>query len=198
MKTARLEAFSDGVIAIIITIMVLELRPPDHLTPTSLAGLWPVLTGYALSFALVAIYWVNHHNLLHLARTASRRMLWANILWLFWLSLIPFATAAIGRDPHDPFTMNVYGVVQLICAATYRWLWQAVLRDVELTPNLIGWRKSQERKGRNSVMLFATAIPMAWIHPGWSIAIYVSIAIAYVLPSRDFESVVQFRSEQQE
>ena len=173
--------------------MVLELKPPDQLTPSTLAGLWPVLTGYGLSFALVAIYWVNHHNLFHLAHNASRKMLWANMLWLFWLSLIPFATAAIGRDPHDPFTMNVYGFVQMLCAATYRWLWLAVLSEVKLSPELLDWRKRQERKGRNSVLLFAFALPMAWVHPGWSIAIYIAIAVAYVVPSREFESVVQSR-----
>lgn len=191
MKTARLEAFSDGVIAIIITIMVLELKVPEQLTPDSLLALWPVLLSYALSFALVAIYWVNHHNLLHLAQGSSRRMLWTNMLWLFWLSLIPFATASIGHHPRDPFTMNVYGLVQLACALSYQGLWRAVMRHAVLPEPLMQWHRQQERKGGRSIWLFAAALPLAWVHPGWCIALYVGIAIAYVLPSRGFEQAMQ-------
>ena len=187
MKTARLEAFSDGVIAIIITIMVLELKVPEHLTPETLLAMAPILLSYALSFALVAIYWVNHHNLLHFARTASRAMLWTNIHWLFWLSLIPFTTAAIGHHPHDPFTMNVYGAVQLVCALSYRWLMGEVMTPANVSPDMLAWQKVLRKKGWISMGLYGLALPMAWVHPRWSVAIYVSVAIAFIVPTRGFD-----------
>jgi uncharacterized membrane protein len=187
MKTARLEAFSDGVIAIIITIMVLELKVPEHLTPETLGAMWPIVFSYALSFVLVAIYWVNHHNLLHFAKTASRGMLWTNIHWLFWLSLIPFTTAAIGHHPHDPFTMNVYGVVQLACALSYRALMGQVLTPANMSPDMQTWHRVLRKKGMLSTALYVAAIPLAWIHPSWSVGIYVGVAIAFIVPSKNFE-----------
>src|SRR4051812_6380831 len=119
MKSTRLEAFSDGVIAIIVTIMVLELKVPSDPSPRALLGMLPVFLSYALSFVLVAIYWVNHHHLLHVTRHVDGSILWLNAHLLFWMSLLPFATAYVGHHHATPFTVACYGAVQLACCFAF-------------------------------------------------------------------------------
>ena len=133
MTTSRLEAFSDGVIAIIITIMVLELHVPHDDSARSLLGLLPVLLSYILSFTTVAIYWINHHHLIHLVQQVSTRLLWMNVHFLFWLSLLPFVTGLLGADVHSSNAAALYGLVAVGCSASYFALRQTVTRQIRPT-----------------------------------------------------------------
>jgi uncharacterized membrane protein len=113
--------------------------------------------------------------------------LWTNINWLFWLSLIPFTTAAIGHHPQDPFTMNIYGIVQLMCALSYRWLMGEVMGPAIMSPEMGTWYRVLRKKGFISTALYVLALPMAWVHPRWSIGIYAGVAIAFIAPTRGFD-----------
>ncbi len=182
VDAARMEAFSDGVIAIIVTIMVLELRPPDSASLTALAPLWPIFAAYGLSFTLVAIYWVNHHNLLHSARRVGTSTLWLNIHFLFWLSLFPFAAAFIGQGRAAPLTIAVYAGVSAMTSAAFMWLNRDLTghnQEVEHVRRL-----ARPRRLKNLLALAANglAIPMAFVFEPLAVALLAAPAAAYLLP----------------
>lgn len=186
MSTNRLEAFSDGVIAIIITIMVLELKVPHGSDWAALRPLYPVFLSYILSFVYVGIYWNNHHHLLQAAKKVGGRVLWANLHLLFWLSLFPFATAWMGENHFEPLPVAIYGGVLLMAAVAY-WLLEHALisqQDEEsLLAKAVGW----DFKGKASPLLYATAIPCAYLHVAIAAAIYVAVAIMWLLPDPRIE-----------
>jgi len=182
----RLEAFSDAVIAIVMTIMVLELTAPHGATLEDLVPLLPIFLSYVLSFANLAIYWNNHHHLLQAAKTVNGRVLWANMLLLFSLSLIPFGTAWIGDTAFAAVPMAVYGVILLAAAFAYGLLVQALLR-VPGQPDTLATALADDRKGRLSPVLYATAIPVALVAPLVSFAIYVFVAIVWIVPDPRIE-----------
>jgi len=186
MTRGRLEAFSDAVIAIIMTIMVLELVPPHGATLVDLVPLWPLFLAYVLSFANLAIYWNNHHHLLQAARTVSGRVLWANMHLLFWLSLVPFGTAWVGETAFAAIPMAVYGGILIMAAFAYFFLVRALMAAPGQTPTLAEALGS-DLKGRISPVLYALAIPIAFLAPLVSFGIYVFVAAMWIVPDPRLE-----------
>ncbi|MEO8272459.1 MAG: TMEM175 family protein [Chloroflexota bacterium] len=186
MTRGRLEAFSDAVIAIVMTIMVLELVPPHGETVEDLAPLAPVFLAYVLSFAILAIYWNNHHHLLQAAKTVSGRVLWANMHLLFWLSLIPFGTAWIGDTEFATIPMAIYGVVLLMSAFAYFFLVRALIAVPGQAPTLAAAIEG-DRKGRFSPLIYAAAIPVAFVAPLVSFGLYVLVALMWIVPDARIE-----------
>jgi uncharacterized membrane protein len=186
MTRGRLEAFSDAVIAIVMTIMVLELVPPHGATLEDLVPLAPVFLAYVLSFTILAIYWNNHHHLLQAARTVSGRVLWANMLLLFWLSLIPFGTAWIGDTEFSAIPMAIYGVVLLMAAFAYFVLVRTLIAAPGQTETLAA-AIERDVKGKISPAIYAAAIPVALVAPLVSFAMYVLVAIIWIVPDSRIE-----------
>jgi len=186
MTTSRLEAFSDGVVAILITIMVLELRPPHEATFQSLKPLIPVLFSYLLSFIFLGIYWSNHHHLFHAAQQVNGRVLWANLHLLFWLSLIPFVTAWMGENHFGSAPVALYGIILLLAAIAYTILVQSLLL-LHGPDSLLATALGSDFKGKISVVLDLIAIPLAFLKPWVAFAIYVLVAVMWLAPDRRIE-----------
>ena len=189
MSKGRLEAFSDGVIAIIITIMVLELRIPHGVDLASLAPLWPKFVSYAVSFAFLGIYWNNHHHLLQATRHVDGRILWANMHLLFWLSLFPFATAWTGESHFAAVPVAAYGVVQLLAGAAYYILTQLLVAR-HGTDSALARAVGSDRKGRISLALYGAAVAVAFAVPWIACAIFVGVMIMWLVPDRRIEKVL--------
>jgi uncharacterized membrane protein len=189
MNTTRLEAFSDGVLAIIITIMVLELHVPHGTGWSSLVPLWPVFLSYLLSFVYLGIYWNNHHHMLHVTRQVNGGILWANLHLLFWLSLTPFTTAWMGENHFAPLPMATYGAVLLACAIAYVILQQTIIRS-QGEHSVLAAAVGGDRKGKISPIFYAIAIPAAFVHPLISGALYVAVALMWLVPDRRIERVI--------
>jgi uncharacterized membrane protein len=186
MSKGRMEAFSDGVFAIIITIMVLELKAPHGATLGTLRALVPTFLCYLLSFVFVAIYWNNHHHLLQAVRHVSGPVLWANVHLLFWLSLTPFVTAWMGENEFAPLPVALYGSVLLMSGAAYFILAQALVA-LHGEGSTIAKALGADVKGRVSVVVYAVAIALAFAHPSWSCALYVLVAILWLVPDTRIE-----------
>jgi uncharacterized membrane protein len=189
MTTGRLEAFSDGVIAIIITIMVLELRPPHGADLAVLRALVPTFLSYVLSFIYLGIYWSNHHHMLHVTEHVDGRVLWANLHLLFWLSLVPFATGWMGENHFAALPSAVYGVVLLASALAYTILQQSIIAR-QGPHSRLARAVGHDRKGRLSLVAYLLAIPLAFVHPAISGALYVSIALVWLVPDRRIERIL--------
>ena len=185
MGRGRLEAFSDGVIAIIITIMVLELKAPREASIRSLAAQAPVFLSYALSFLVVAIMWVNHHHLLHAVRAVDAPLLWWNNALLFAMSLIPFSTAFLGDNPRSPLAVSVYGGNLALAGFGFFLLRGAVARRVD--PANQESHRRQQRKNLLTAGLYASAVPLAYVSVWASFAIYVLIPALYFMPEHKIE-----------
>ena len=192
MERERLSAFSDGVIAIVITIMVLELKVPHKADWQALLGLWPVFLSYVLSFVYVAIYWHNHHHVLHLAPRVDGRLLWANTHLLFWLSLIPFATGWMGENHFAPLPTAVYGVALLMPALAYYVLQLEIMR-VEGPGSSLAEALGRDLKGKLSPLLYVAGIALSFAAPWIAIALYVAVALVWLVPDRRIEKVVAGR-----
>ena len=189
MNTTRLEAFSDGVIAIIITIMVLELKVPHGAALVDLAPLGSVFLSYVLSFVYVGLYWNNHHHLLHAASHVSGGILWANLHLLFWLSLMPFATGWMGENHFAALPTAVYGAVLLLAAVAYRILQQAIIAS-EGPASLLAVAVGEDWKGRLPSLLYLVAIGAAFWQPVLAQALYVAVALLWLVPDRRIEKVL--------
>ncbi|MGQ0551450.1 MAG: TMEM175 family protein [Armatimonadota bacterium] len=189
MTKGRLEAFSDAVIAIIITIMVLELQPPHNISVSALAPLVPVFLSYALSFVFLGIYWNNHHHLLQAIRHVDGRVLWANMHLLFWLSLIPFVTSWVGENHVAAWPVALYGVALLFAAVAYFILTRALIalhgRDSVLATAL-----GRDFKGKVSVVIYLVAIPLAFVSSWLAVALYVLVAVMWLVPDRRIEKTL--------
>jgi uncharacterized membrane protein len=186
MGPTRLEAFSDGVLAILITIMVLELRVPHEPTLGALGSLLPVLLSYVLSFVYIGIYWNNHHHMLHVTSRVTGGILWANLHLLFWLSLIPFTTAWMGENHFAAVPTAGYGVVLLMAGIAYWILLQAILRS-EGKDSILARAVGGDLKGKLSPLFCLAAIPAAFVHPAISDALYVLVALIWLIPDRRIE-----------
>jgi uncharacterized membrane protein len=186
MSKGRLEAFSDGVIAILITIMVLELHVPDGTNLADLAPLAPVFVSYVLSFANLGIYWTNHHHLFQAAKVIDARVLWANLHLLFWLSLFPFGTAWMGEHGFAPTPTAVYGMVLLAAALAYTILVRVLIR-VRGQTSAIAEAVGRDRKGNISILIYAAAIPIAFVAPLVSFALYTVVAANWFVPDPRME-----------
>ena len=190
MQKSRLEALSDGVIAIIITIMVLELKVPHGTELTDLTPLVPVFLSYVLSFIYVGIYWNNHHHMLHAVRSVSGPILWANLHLLFWLSLIPFVTGLIGENHISALPVALYGFVLLMSAAAFTILTVMLVRH-EGQRSAIAAAIGRDFKGKVSILIYAIAIPLAFFSPVVSIAMYVVVAGIWLIPDRRVERALK-------
>jgi uncharacterized membrane protein len=186
MSKGRLEAFSDGVLAIVLTIMVLELKAPSEPTPEALRPLVPVLLSYALSFVYIGIYWCNHHHMLQAARRVNGPVLWANLHLLFWLSLIPFTTGWMGENHFAPLPTAVYGAVLLLSGLAYLMLAYAIVAEHGPSSRLAE-ALGRDRKGKLSLLLYAIAIPLAFVNQWISDALYVSVALMWLAPDPRIE-----------
>ena len=189
MSKNRLEAFSDGVIAIIITIMVLELRSPHAPEPSALRPLIPAFLSYVLSFAMLGIYWNNHHHLMQACRSVNGRILWANTHLLFWLSLVPFVTGWMGETHFAPWPVAAYGVVLLLAGCAYFILTRALIAH-HGQDSALARAVGSDRKGLVSVLLYAVAAPAAFLNPQISCAIYVLVALIWFIPDRRIEKTI--------
>lgn len=186
MSKTRLEAFSDGVIAILITIMVLELHVPHGADRQALEPLLPVFLTYVLSFVYLGIYWNNHHHMFHAVEGVSGGILWANLHLLFWLSLIPFATGWMGENHFAPLPTAVYGVVLLSAALAYTLL-QTIIVQHPGAGSKLAAAVGADLKGKLSVLSYAIAIPAAFVNQWFSDALYVVVALIWLVPDRRIE-----------
>lgn len=189
MSKGRMEAFSDGVLAIIITIMVLELTVPHEADLAALLPLVPVFLSYALSFVFIGIYWNNHHHLLQATRLIDGRVLWANMHLLFWLSLIPFATGWMGENQFAAWPVALYGAVLLLAAIAYTILFR-VLVALHGKDSVLGTALGRDFKGKVSLGIYIVAIPLALVNSGLSCALYVLVAVIWLIPDRRIEKTM--------
>jgi uncharacterized membrane protein len=190
MTTGRLEAFSDGVIAIIITIMVLELRVPHEADLSALRPLVPVLLSYVLSFVNIGIYWSNHHHMMHLVKRVNGAILWANLHLLFWLSLMPFATAWMGENHFAAVPTALYGVDLLASGMAYFLLQRTMLRQ-EGAGSLLASALGRDRKGKISLVIYAVAVAVAFIAPWIAWTLYLTVALVWFIPDRRAERALE-------
>jgi uncharacterized membrane protein len=184
MGKGRLEAFSDGVIAIIITIMVLELKVPHGADWEALQPLWPVFLSYVLSFIYVGIYWNNHHHLIHAVTKTTGGVLWANLHLLFWLSLIPFVTSWVGEHHFSAVPLAAYGFVLFMSSIAY----MVLVRCLEANNEALKTALGSDRKGKISTLLYVVGIGFSFLYPLAGFAVYVLVAIIWFLPDRRIES----------
>ncbi len=190
MKSTRLEAFSDGVIAIIITIMVLELKVPHATGLQGLIEIWPVFFCYALSFITVAIYWVNHHHLIHIVRRINAPVMWSNMNLLFWLSLMPFVTAYLGDNHVTSLAVALYGLVAIACDISYYILRHAISCQTHDDKRLSELHRCMLRKNRIAILIHAAAVPLAWISPWTSLGLVMLPAAMYFIPDSQVEKLL--------
>jgi uncharacterized membrane protein len=193
MKTTRLEGFSDGVLAIIITIMVLELKVPHAVELSALTPLLRVLLSYVLSFIYIGIYWNNHHHLFQATEQVSGGILWANLHLLFWLSLLPFTTGWIGENGLAPIPTAVYGFVLLMAATAYYILERVIIANE--SDSLVAEAVGRERKGKLSLVLYIAAIPLAFVSPWIAAGLYVFVALLWLIPDPRIERKLENRHE---
>jgi uncharacterized membrane protein len=189
MGKGRLEAFSDGVIAILITIMVLELRPPAGTDLAALVPLIPIFLSYVLSFIYLGIYWNNHHHLFQAVQRVNGRVLWTNMHLLFWLSLVPFVTAWMGENSFAVWPVALYGVVLLLAACAYFLLVRALLALHE-KDSMLAIALGSDYKGKISIIIYVVAILLAFIVPLAACALYVLVAVIWFIPDRRIERAI--------
>ena len=194
MKTTRLEAFSDGVLAIIITIMVLELKVPHAVELAALKPVLPVLLSYVLSFIYLGIYWNNHHHLFQATEEVSGGILWANLHLLFWLSLFPFTTAWMGENHLAAIPTAVYGFVLLMAAIAYYVLQRTIIAR-EGCDSLLAQAIGKDRKGKLSPLLYVAAIPLAFVSSWIAAGLYVFVALLWFIPDPRIEREIEKREE---
>jgi uncharacterized membrane protein len=189
MNKVRFEAFSDGVIAVIITIMVLEMKVPHGESVEALAPVAPVFLSYVLSFVYVGIYWNNHHHMLHATSKVTGSMMWANLHLLFWLSLIPFATGWMGENHFAAAPTALYGLVLLMAAIAY-WILQQLIIASQGSESLLKKAIGSDWKGKLSPILYATAIPMAFVSRWVALGLYVFVALVWLVPDKRIEKAL--------
>lgn len=191
MRKGRLEAFSDGVIAIIITIMVLELRVPHSSQISDLLPLWPKFLSYVLSFIYIGIYWNNHHHIIYSVEKINGASLWANLNLLFWLSLVPFVTEWMGENEFSKWPVILYGVVLIMNGMSYNILARILIRqNGEKSALGIAYGKDRDRKGRLSVLMYAIGIALSFWNPWIGFTLYALVALVWFIPDQRIEKQV--------
>jgi uncharacterized membrane protein len=194
MNRTRLEAFSDGVLAIIITIMVLEIRVPHGNDFTAMKPLIPVLISYVLSFIYIGIYWNNHHHLMHTVKNVTGGILWANLHLLFWLSLVPFTTGWIGENHFDPIPMAVYGFVLLMAAIAF-YVLQTIIVQSQGEHSILARAIGSDLKGKMSLVLYLLAIGSNFTSQWISGSIYILVALIWLIPDKRIEIILKDEHE---
>ncbi len=197
MNKTRLEAFSDGVLAIIITVMVLEIKIPHGADWAELKPLIPTFLSYLLSFVYIAIYWGNHHHMLHSLKSVSSGIIWANMNLLFWLSLIPFSTGWMGENNFAPNTILVYGVLLLVSGVSFVILQKQIEKHVQDIDALKMAFANMKKKGIISTMVYASAIPFAYVSPIISGTLFLAMAIIWLIPDKNIEKALTEKSDEQ-
>jgi uncharacterized membrane protein len=188
MTTSRLEAFSDGVIAIIITIMVLELRAPAQPTLAAVVKVAPVFISYALSFLVAAIMWVNHHHLIHAVHSVTTRLLWSNLYLLFWMSLVPFVTDFMGKNYREPMAVAFYALDLFLCATGFYLLRTELIRQSRHDTAMVAYHEHIQRKNARSGALYLLSVPLAYVSIYASFFIFALIPTMYFLPEKRLAS----------
>lgn len=191
MNKTRLEAFSDGVLAIIITIMVLELKVPDGTSWEAIKPVLPIFISYILSFINIGIYWGNHHHLLHTVKRINSRIMWANLNLLFWLSLVPFGTAWMGENSFDAISVAGYGFLLMCCGGSYYILQKTIMSDYKESSPLIEALKKSEIKGIISSVSYLLSIPLSFVHPLIGGALFVFVAVLWLVPDKGIERALR-------
>jgi uncharacterized membrane protein len=186
MNKTRIEAFSDGVLAIIITIMVLEIKAPEEDSFESLKHLIPVFLSYILSFIYVGIYWNNHHHMFQVVKRINGSIMWGNLFLLFWLSLIPFATSWIGEHHFAAVPMSIYGFVLLMCSIAYNLLQNKIIK-LEGKESILHRAVENDFKGKVSTLAYLLAIPLAFVSPWISGLLYIAVALLWIIPDSRIE-----------
>lgn len=189
MNKGRLEAFSDGVLAIILTIMVLELKVPESANFESLLEISPVFLSYILSFIYIGIYWNNHHHMMHSVSQVNGKILWANLHLLFWLSLVPFATGWMGENHFAKATLTIYGVMLLMAGVAY-WILQSVIIKSQGENSLLKKAVGKDRKGLSSPPLYTLGIALSFFNQWLSGAVYIFVALMWLVPDRRIEKTL--------
>lgn len=189
MNKNRLEAFSDGVLAIIITIMILEIKVPEDDSFESLKPLIPVILSYVLSFVYVGIYWNNHHHMFQVIKKVSGSILWSNLFLLFWLSLIPFGTSWIGSQNFAAVPMSIYGFILLMCAISYFSLQNQIIK-LEGKDSILYKAVEKDKKGKISSICYILAIPLAFVSPWISGLLYTTVALIWIIPDARIEKQI--------
>jgi uncharacterized membrane protein len=189
MNKSRIEAFSDGVMAIIITIMILEIKAPEHSNIGSLIPLIPVFLSYVMSFIYVGIYWNNHHHMFQVVKKIDGSVLWFNIILLFWLSLIPFATNWIGSQSFSSVPMACYGFILLMCAISYTFLQNKIIK-LEGKESVLRHAVNKDKKGKISMVCYISAIPLAFVSPIISGILYIFVALMWIVPDKRIENQI--------
>ena len=190
MNKTRLEAFSDAVIAILMTIMVLELKIPHGDSFEALKPLLPVFLAYLLSFIYLGIYWNNHHHMLQATRKVNGKVLWANMHLLFWLSLVPFATGWMGENHFAPLPTAIYGCILLLCAISYTVLQKAIVNHDNHENELLAAAVGRDLKGKISLVCYVAAIPLAFVNQWIAGSLYVFVALVWLVPDRRIEQKI--------
>jgi uncharacterized membrane protein len=190
MHKARLEAFSDGVIAIIITIMVLELKVPHGVALEDLRPILPAFLSYAMSFVFLGIYWNNHHHMLQASQHVDGRVLWANVHLLFWLSLIPFATAWMGENHFAPVPVALYGTIDLCAGIAYYILARSLVR-LHGSESAIARAIGADRKGILSVIIYAAGVPLSFVSVPVAMALYITVSVIWLVPDTRVERALR-------
>ena len=196
MNKTRLEAFSDGVLAIIITIMVLELKMPHEVSLHALASLWPIFFSYIISFIYVGIYWGNHHHLLHTVHHVNSKIIWANMGLLFCLSLLPFTTGWMGENFLEKLPLVVYSLNLALCAIAYFFLQQAIMKHYTYTTKLIAALQKQKIKGLSSLGIYLLAAVAGAFYPLLSLVLIIIPAVMWIIPDRNIEAAVLEMNEE--
>jgi uncharacterized membrane protein len=191
MGKTRLEAFSDGVIAIIITIMVLELKAPEGADWPALKPLVPVFMSYVMSFIFIGIYWNNHHHLMHLVKHISAGIMWANLNLLFWLSLVPFTTAWVGENHFEPFPVALYAILFDLCGIAYTILQITIERCHKEETRLKDIMHRQRGRGIGSLFLYTASIPLAYVNTWISGFLFVLVALIWIVPDKKIERLAK-------
>lgn len=191
MTKTRLEAFSDGVLAIIVTIMVLEIKVPHEASWEALLQLWPVFLSYLLSFAGICIYWGNHHHLLHTVHHVNSNIIWSNMHLLFWLSLVPFTTGWMGENSFQELPVALYAINLLLCAIAYYILARTIAAHYPFPEKLAVAMRKQEKKGFASLLLYIVSVITAFFVPAISEIIFGLVAIMWIIPDRNIEKALR-------
>jgi uncharacterized membrane protein len=184
MTTSRLEAFSDGVIAVVVTIMVLEMHAPTQPTWAALLRVAPVFLSYGMSFLVVAIMWVNHHHMIHVVHEVTARLLWSNLNLLFWMSLVPFVTDFMGRNYHAPMAVALYGLNLGLCGLSFYLLRTELVRQALADSNLAEYHALVQKKNAFSAGIYFLSVPLAYVSVYLSFFIFVLVAAMYFLPEK--------------
>jgi uncharacterized membrane protein len=190
MNKTRLEAFSDGVLAIIVTIMVLELKIPHTTDLHALKELLPTFSSYLMSFIFIGIYWANHHHLVHTVHHVNSKIIWSNLNLLFWLSLIPFTTGWMGENSFAELTVAVYGASLLLCGIAFYILQKSISSHYTQKTNLTQALAKQDKKGITSLILYSISIPMAFYIPAISAMLFIAVSVMWVIPDKDIEKAL--------